>query len=124
MPVIKVQDRAQEFRITIEGRLAGDCVKEVAGVWAAALGESLPRKITVDISLLTGYDASGQKLLRQMEIHGTHFAAGTPESLVHLAKATASVRGGNSVLPEQAAEPRPVEREIASPLVLRAVAGK
>jgi hypothetical protein len=111
LPVIKIQDRAHEFRLTVEGRLAGEGVKEVASLWAAALAEALPRKITVDISLLTGYDAAGRKLLRQMELHGTDLAASTPESLFLLADATTRRRGVTVM--EPAVEPIRPGRETA-----------
>lgn len=126
MPVIRTQDRAQEFRITIEGRLAGESVANVAAIWSNALSQSLFRGITVDISLLTGYDNSGRKLLRDMHLHGTRFAAGTPQSLVYLGEITAPRHRGFAVIPEPVVErPRPgQETKTNKPLQFRAAAGK
>lgn len=129
MPVIKTQDRADAFRIVIEGRLAGESVQQVASLWSEALAECLPRKIRVDISLLTGYDAPGRKLLRDLHLHGTEFAAGTPESLTFLADVTAPRRRGVTVLPENLLEPvqkTPVPQktgQAGQPLRMRAAAG-
>ncbi len=80
----KIIDRADEFRIEIIGRFAGDGVPEVRRSWQQALRELAPRRLIVDISRLTGYDAAGRKLLADMYRHGTEFAARTPSSLVFL----------------------------------------
>jgi anti-anti-sigma regulatory factor len=92
LPAINIQDRAQEFRIVLEGRLAGETVSKVADTWAAALAEGLPRRMIVDISDLTDCDAAGRKLLRDMHLHGTRIAAKTTASLSFLAEATAPRR--------------------------------
>jgi hypothetical protein len=97
--IMRLQDRAHEFRILIQGNLAGDAVRKVADVWAGALHEALPRRIVVDISELTECDAEGRKLLRDMHMHGTDLAAKTTASLIFLADATAPKRPNVSVLP-------------------------
>ena len=123
MPVIKTQDRADEFRISIQGRLAGESVRDVERIWSAALAENLPRNIRVDISLLTGYDAAGGKLLRDLSQHGTDFSAGTPGSLVFLAEITAPRRKAMAIAPERLAEPSKRPHESAPrPLQMRAAA--
>jgi len=83
---IKTHDRADEFRVEIAGRFAGDLIDEVTAYWKAALHETSRRKFTVDISRLTGYDYPGCKLLAKMYRHGAQFAAATPLSLVFLAE--------------------------------------
>jgi hypothetical protein len=124
LPVIKTQDRAHEFRISIQGRLAGECVQEVASVWAAALAECLPRQIVVDISLLTGYDASGRKLLREMNYYGTVFSASSSASLVFLAEITAPRRRGVTVIPESVPQPMGSARDATvQPLRMRVAGG-
>jgi hypothetical protein len=80
----EIFDRADEFRIEIIGRFSGDGVQEVKQRWQEALRESVPRRLTIDISRLSGYDGNGRKLLAEMYRHGTEFAARTPSSLVFL----------------------------------------
>ena len=126
VPVIRTQDRAHDFRIIIEGRLAGESVPQVASIWSNALSQSLFRTLTVDISLLTGYDNAGRKLLRDMHLHGTSFAASTPQSLVFLAEITAPRHRGFAVIPEPVIERgRPTqEGKPQKPLQFRAANGK
>ncbi len=126
VPVVRFFDRANEFRICIEGRFAADCVGDTLAAWTAALRAALPRKTVVDISHMTGYDTAGRKALREMHLHGTEFAASTVESLAFLAEITAPRRRHVTVIPEPASEPQPPSRETnrqpAKPL--RAVAGR
>lgn len=84
MATYKFFDRADEFRIEIIGRFAGDGVQEVRQVWEEALRETIPRRFCIDISRLSGYDAKGRKLLAEMYGHGTEIAARNPSSLVFL----------------------------------------
>lgn len=91
---VKVYDRADEFRIEIAGRFAGDRVGDIAQTWKNALLETGPRRFIVDISRLTAYDAAGRQLLEEMYRHGTQIAAGTPLSLVFLSEISAPPRRG------------------------------
>lgn len=122
MQSINTQDRVYEFRITIDGRLSDDAVLQVADLWAAALSEALPRRIMVDISKLAGYDGAGRKLFRDMHLHGTEFAASTPQSLIFLAEITSPRRRGVTIIPQSVAEPMQPSREERQPLIVRAVA--
>ncbi|HEX4772693.1 MAG TPA: hypothetical protein VH351_17805 [Bryobacteraceae bacterium] len=115
MLIMRVHDRAHEFRIVVQGNLAGDSVRKVADTWASALSEALPRRIVVDISHVTECDAEGRKLLRDMHKHGTDLAAKTTASLAFLADATAPRRPNVSVLPA---------RGPARAAALKAVAGR
>lgn len=85
-------DRADEFRIEIIGRLAGDGVPEVRRAWEQALQETGPRRLSIDITRLSGYDSNGRKLLAEMYRHGTDFAARTPSSLVFLDEVAKTAR--------------------------------
>lgn len=116
MPTIKVFDRADEFRIQIVGRLEGQSVTDASRAWCSEMKSPAPRRCTVDISRLSGYDAAGLKLLREMHHHGTQIAAGTPLSLVFLNEISAPRRRGPALVREQPRkrEPSPV------PLFLRA----
>jgi hypothetical protein len=84
MATYKIVEKANEFRIEIVGRFAGDGVQDVRQSWEQALRETAPRRLSVDISRLSGYDSSGRKLLGEMYRHGTDFTARTPSSLVFL----------------------------------------
>lgn len=77
-------DEAHQFRIEIEGRLAGASVAEVRDGWRAVLNEVSTRKLTLDISCLTGFDNAGLRLLREMHAHGIYIAARNATALEFL----------------------------------------
>ncbi|MBV8807560.1 MAG: hypothetical protein JO033_02700 [Acidobacteriaceae bacterium] len=124
MATIKIHDRADQFRIEIAGRFAGDIVFEVQATWKAVLNEAHARKVTVDISRLSGYDNNGRKVLAELYRHGIHIAAATPSSLVFLNEiSTPAPRRGPAVLhqlnhadlePKTAHEKQPVLRAQAA----------
>jgi hypothetical protein len=101
MPIVKLHDRADEFRIEIAGRLQAEAVESVAEAWRGALRETPPRRCIVDISRLSGYDPSGLKLLRDMYHHGTQIAASTASSLVFLSEIAAPRRRGPALVREK-----------------------
>jgi hypothetical protein len=90
---IKVFDQANEFRIEILGRFAGEVVDHVKELWKTALGESSPRRFSVDISGLTGYDVTGCRLLRDIYRHGTYISARNAVSLAFLNEISAPTTG-------------------------------
>lgn len=102
----KILDRADEFRIEIIGRLAGDGVREVKDCWEQALGLMQTRRLSVDISRLSGYDSIGRKLLMEMYRHGTEFAARTPSSLVFLSEISSIPRVGATLIPAPISKPQ------------------
>lgn len=116
----KITDRADVFRIEIIGRFAEDGVPEIKQSWQEALREALPRKLTVDISRLTGYDSAGRRLLAEMYRHGTDFAARTPSSLVFLNEIANTPRTPAKVIPA----PFPAPKKRAGEPPLRAAAGQ
>ena len=97
----KIHDRADEFRVDIIGRFAGQCVEEVRTAWQDALKKTLSRQFTVDLTRVSGYDGDGRKLLRDMHQHGTQFAAGTPEALVLLQEISVATRRGPMLAPDR-----------------------
>ena len=116
----KITDRGDEFRIEIIGRFAGDGVPEVKQSWHAALSEAAYRRLTVDISRLTGYDSAARKLLVEMYRHGTEFAARTPSSLVFLSEIANTPRTPGKLItaPTSTSQKRVLEQP------LRAAAGQ
>ena len=81
MATIRLADRADEVRFEICGNFCGGCVADLAALWSNRLADSHHRRVTVDLSQMTGYDAEGQHLLRKMHRHGTSFAGSTTEAL-------------------------------------------
>ncbi len=92
-----ISDQAEEFRIEISGRFADCAVSDAATAWQAALKANTPRRISVDITRMTGYDREGYLVLRDFYRHGTHIVAGTPRSLLFL---------------NQISDPRPVAQSV------------
>ncbi len=119
MATVEIYDRADEFRIDIAGRFAGKCVDDIGTTWKNGLLEAGPRRFTIDISRLTGYDLAGRKLLQEMYHHGMQFAAGTPLSLVFLNEISAPLRRGPAITHE--GRPSPAQTE-DSTLPRRAIA--
>jgi hypothetical protein len=118
---VKIYDRAGEFRIEIVGKFAGEPVHEIRTAWKNALRETGPRRFTVDISRLSGYDAAGRKLLHDMYRHGTQIAAATPLSLVFLNEISTPLGRGPAAVHEVPAKHPEKERPT---LVRRHAAGQ
>jgi hypothetical protein len=110
----KIFDRADEFRIEIVGRFAGEGIEEVRRSWQQALAETDRRRLSVDISRLSGYDMSGRKLLAEMYRHGTEFAARTASSLVFLNEISNTPRATGTLITVPA--PKPQNRPAEPPL--------
>ncbi len=83
---LNISDQAEEFRIDIPGRFCDSAVSEAATAWRAALSANTPRRISVDITQMTGYDRAGYLLLCEICSHGTHIVASTPQSLRFLSQ--------------------------------------
>ena len=114
MASITIHDRADEIRFEIFGRFEGSAVEEVQGRWSATCGSGFWRRITVDISGLSDYDANGRKLLREMYQQGAQFAASTPRSLVFLEQISAPLRQGTIMTLEPRRENLPAKKAAAS----------
>ncbi len=125
MVTITFIDEAHRFRIEIEGRLAGKSVKEIRERWHAELLEASPRTFTVDISGLTGCDAAGIGLLREMHAHGTNIAARTPRALGFLSEISSPVPAGPTLVYKAAteAEPKRETKAAVTPFPLSKAAG-
>lgn len=122
MATLKIHDGADEFRIEIAGRLAGESVEEIQVSWQNALAVPALRRFTVDISRLSGYDAAGRRLLREMHRHGTQFAAATPLSLVFLGEISTPLRRGPLLL--RVAEPNRKHEAASAPQVSAIASGQ
>ncbi len=119
---LKIHDRADEFRMELIGKFSGDLVDEVASSWKDVLADASPRKCTVDISRLSGYDQAGRKLLREMYKHGTQFAAGNPTALAFLNEISAPERRGPALV-QSLPDPHAGENKRALPVLRMRAAG-
>ncbi len=114
MATVRVQEWANEVRIEILGRFAGECVAEVCHEWERRLQASHQR-LSVDISGLAGYDARGRKLLRDMYHHGMNFVGSTPDALAFLSEiAMPAKAGGLTQMPEQGGTNAPESKPVQS----------
>lgn len=123
MATIKIYDRADELRIEIVGKFAGESVEDVATAWTVAQMGATARRFMTDISRLSGYDPAGRKLLREMYRHGVQFAAGTPLSLVFLNEISTPLRRVPAMARESDAE-RKEDQVRALPEALKTAASQ
>ena len=122
---VRVLDEADQFRIEIEGRLAGETVIHVRRCWRSALFEPSLRKLTIDISQLTGYDRHGFKLLREMYAHGTCISARNAEALTILHEISSRLPAGPAIVPSSVNPPAAKEpgKALVTPFPLARAAG-
>jgi ABC-type transporter Mla MlaB component len=75
---ITLHDTAGEFRLRLEGRLAGLWVRELSQCWQTAASTTEGRKTVVDLREVDFVDEEGQALLCRMRQAGVKFLAATP----------------------------------------------
>jgi hypothetical protein len=75
---ITLHDTAAEFRIRLEGRLAGAWVQELGQCWRTAASTTEGRKTVVDLREVDFVDDEGMTLLHEMCGAGVRFVAATP----------------------------------------------
>ena len=128
MATLQIHDYANQLRFEITGKLSGDCVSRISERWMSALPGSYHRKLTIDISALTGYDQAGRVLLREMYERGMEFSGSTPQSLVYLQEISKpSVSAARTPIRESYLAPKQMgsEQKNEPPLLARAqVSGK
>jgi hypothetical protein len=123
---IRILDLAEQFRIEIEGRFAGDIVSEAAAHWQQALSQPNTRRFTVDISQLSGYDVEGSALLRRMYRHGAHLSARNARALVFLDEIASHKLPGPTLVykSEDEVKRKSDGKAVVKPLTRAAGAGK
>jgi ABC-type transporter Mla MlaB component len=89
MDILRIQEKAEEVRVEIEGILRDDLVVQLMSAWQECQSRMFWRRFAVDISKLEGYDDAGRALLHDMYRCGTLFSAGTPSALEHLQRIAA-----------------------------------
>ena len=116
MATYRIFDKADEFRIELVGRFGGACVHELRTAWQEGLRKTRSQRFTVDLARMSGWDAEGRKLLRDMYQHGSQFAAGNAEALVFLREISTPVRRGTHLVqPMLVQDGNSVRREHATP---------
>ena len=75
---ITLHDSAQEFRITLEGRLSGPWVAELEQCWQTASSTTAGRKTILDLGEVDFVCQDAEPLLSRMHAQGVEFVAATP----------------------------------------------
>ena len=75
---ITLHDSAAEFRMTLEGRLAGPWVKELEQCWHTAASTTSGRRTIVDLADVDFVDQAGEAVLSQMHSEGVELVGETP----------------------------------------------
>ena len=75
---ITLHDSADEFRLTLEGRLSGLWVRELAQCWQTASSTTQGRKTVLDLGEVDFVDPEGETLLAIMHREGVELLAVTP----------------------------------------------
>ena len=75
---ITLHDSAQEFRITLEGRLSGPWVAELDQCWQTASSTTAGRRTILDLGEVDFISPEAEPLLRRMHTLGVEFVAVTP----------------------------------------------
>lgn len=74
---ITIHDSPGEFRLRLEGRLAGPWVRELELCWQTARSTLHHRAVTVDLRDVDFVDHAGERLLADLHQHGAKFLAGS-----------------------------------------------
>jgi ABC-type transporter Mla MlaB component len=75
---ITIHDSPSEFRLHLEGRLAGPWVREVELCWQTAQSTVANRAVTVDLRDVDFVDAAGERLLAAMHQQGAKLLTASP----------------------------------------------
>jgi anti-anti-sigma regulatory factor len=75
---ITLHDSAGEFRLNLEGRLAGPWVRELELCWRTASSTTGGRRTVVDLADVDFVDSDGEVILTQMHAAGVELLGETP----------------------------------------------
>jgi anti-anti-sigma regulatory factor len=75
---ITFYDTASEFRLKLEGRLAGPWVRELELCWQTASSTTEGRTAVIDLADVDFVDPSGEAVLSRMHTEGVQFVGETP----------------------------------------------
>jgi len=74
---ITLHDSAGEFRLTLEGRLAGHWVRELELCWRTASSTTAGRRTVVDLAAVDFVDTAGEELLDSLYAEGADLVHGS-----------------------------------------------
>jgi anti-anti-sigma regulatory factor len=89
---VTIHDSAREFRVHLEGRLAGPWVQEAAHCWETARSTIAGRTVVVDLRDVDFVDSEGEQLLVLMHRQGVKLRAVSP-MMTHLIEEIAGKEG-------------------------------
>lgn len=75
---VTIHDSSNEFRLHLEGSLAGPWVREVELCWLTAQSITRNRTVTIDLRGVDFVDSAGEQLLAAMHDHGATLLATGP----------------------------------------------
>ncbi len=75
---ITLHDTAGEFRLKLEGRLAGAWVRELEQCWRTASSTTGGRRTVADLGDVDFVDPAGEELLARMHAGGVELVGETP----------------------------------------------
>jgi hypothetical protein len=75
---ITLHDSAGEFRLNLEGRLAGPWVRELELCWRTASSTTAGRRTVVDLADVDFVDPAGEELLASLHTEGAELVGDTP----------------------------------------------
>jgi hypothetical protein len=75
---ITLHDSSTEFRLRLEGKLAGPWVTELRQCWQTASSTTAGRQTVLDLRDVDFVDGEGQKLLAEMYLRQVELQAATP----------------------------------------------
>jgi anti-anti-sigma regulatory factor len=75
---ITLHDSAGEFRLNLEGRLAGPWVRELELCWRTASSTTEGRRTVVDLADVDFVDPAGEELLANLHTAGVELVGDTP----------------------------------------------
>ncbi len=104
---ITIHDSPSEYRLHLEGRLAGPWVRELELCWQTAQSTVQNQILTVDLRDADFVDSAGEQLLAAMHQHGAKFLAASPMTKNLVARITGEPEEtAESVAPLRRAETR------------------
>jgi ABC-type transporter Mla MlaB component len=89
---VTIHDGPSEFRLRLEGRLAGPWVREVQLCWQTAQSIIHNRTATIDLRDVDFVDSAGEQLLTAMYEHGAQLVATGPMTGNMVSKITAGAK--------------------------------
>jgi anti-anti-sigma regulatory factor len=75
---ITLHNSATEFRLKLEGRLAGAWVRELEQCWRTASSTTSGRRTVVDLADVDFVDRAGEAVLTEMHASGVELVGETP----------------------------------------------